>query len=146
MRTQDQSSFTQRVKDPTELWYRSQTQLRSHTAVAEVQTDGYSSDSTPRAWELPYASGAALKKKKKKTADKWTHTVQTPVAQEINCTFKKNATSESSTDLGHSLSTTAISRSTSLYTHADQWIRNTLTGENERRAKPQSKGLKTYLL
>ena len=39
-------------------------QLGSRTAVAVVQTKGYSSDLTHLAWELPYPAGVALKSKK----------------------------------------------------------------------------------
>ena len=45
-----------------ELWCRLQMQIGSHVAVA----GSCSSDSTPRAWALPYATPAALKKKGKK--------------------------------------------------------------------------------
>ena len=41
-----------------ELWYSSQTQLRSHVAAAIAPIQ-------PLAWELPLAAGAALKRKKK---------------------------------------------------------------------------------
>ena len=59
--------LTQWVKDPVlrELWCRSQMLLGSHIAVAVVQASSCSSDST-LAWELPYATGAALKEKKKR--------------------------------------------------------------------------------
>ena len=45
-----------------ELWCRSQTQLRSRVALAVA---GSCSDSTP-SWEPPYATGEALKSKKRK--------------------------------------------------------------------------------
>ena len=63
--------LTQWVKDPAlhELWCRSQTRLGSHIAVAVVQTGSRGFDST-LVWELPYASGAALKSKKKKKKKK----------------------------------------------------------------------------
>ena len=48
-----------------ELWYRLQMQLRPNIAVAVVQAGSCSSDLTP-AWEIPYATGAALTKEKKK--------------------------------------------------------------------------------
>ena len=46
-----------------ELWHRSQIQLGSHVAVAVVHASSYSSDLT-LSLELPYASGAALKRQK----------------------------------------------------------------------------------
>ena len=46
----------------TELWCRSQTWLRSSVAGAVEEASSCSSDSTPT-WELPYAAGAAQKKK-----------------------------------------------------------------------------------
>ena len=48
-----------------ELWCRSQTRLGSQVAVAVMQAGSCSSDLTP-SWELPYATGVALEKRKKK--------------------------------------------------------------------------------
>ena len=48
-----------------ELWYGSQTQLRSCIAVAVVYAGSYSLIQ-PLAWEPPYASDVALKKYKNK--------------------------------------------------------------------------------
>ena len=58
-----------RIQCCCELWYRSQTQLVSHVAVALAQACSYSSDSI-LAWELPYAMGEALKDKKRKKRKK----------------------------------------------------------------------------
>ena len=49
----------------SELQPRSQTWLRSRIAMTVVQAGSDSSDST-LAWELPYAAGAAVKRKIKK--------------------------------------------------------------------------------
>ena len=57
--------LVQWIKDPghcRELWSRLKMWLRYHIAVA--QASSCSSDLTP-AWELPYATGATLKKDKK---------------------------------------------------------------------------------
>ena len=54
-----------RIQCCLELGCRSQKWFRSGVAVAVVETGSYSSDLTP-AWELPYATGAALKNKKSK--------------------------------------------------------------------------------
>ena len=54
-----------RIQHCHKLRHRSQMRLGSDVAVAVVKAGGYSSDLTP-AWELPYASGAALKKDKNK--------------------------------------------------------------------------------
>ena len=53
------------VKDPPQAGVYSQMQPRSGVAVAAVVASSCSSNSTP-SWELPYATGAALKKGKKK--------------------------------------------------------------------------------
>ena len=47
-----------------ERWCRSQTWLGSAVAVAMAWAGSCSSDSAPLAWELPYAAGAAIKRKK----------------------------------------------------------------------------------
>ena len=67
---EDEGSFhglAQWVRDPVccELWCRSQTWLRCGIAMAVVEAGSCSSDSTP-AQEFPYATGAALKREKKK--------------------------------------------------------------------------------
>ena len=49
----------------SELQPRSQTWLRSRSAMTVVQAGSDSSDSA-LAWELPYAAGAAVKRKIKK--------------------------------------------------------------------------------
>ena len=48
-----------------ELWCRSQTPLGFYDAVAVAVAGTCNSDLTP-AWELPYATGLALKSKKKR--------------------------------------------------------------------------------
>ena len=50
-----------RIQRCHELWYRLQTRLGSHIAVAVVQASNCSSNSTLSV-ELPYTVGAALKK------------------------------------------------------------------------------------
>ena len=50
-----------RIQGCCELWYKSQTWLGSHVAVAMVQAGSYSSSWTP-SWETPYASGMAPQK------------------------------------------------------------------------------------
>ena len=52
-----------------ELWCRLQRWFGSGVAVAVVQASSYSSDSTP-AWEPPYATGAAIRKPKKRKTRK----------------------------------------------------------------------------
>ena len=52
--------LSQWVKHCHELWYRSQTQLGSHVAVALVATSPIRS----LAWEPPYATGVTLKRQK----------------------------------------------------------------------------------
>ena len=49
-----------------ELWYRSQTWLRSDVAVAVAQPAAVAPIRHLPAWEPPYAAGAALKSEKKK--------------------------------------------------------------------------------
>ena len=56
-----------RIRRCRELWCRSHRQLGYGVATAVAQADSYSSDS--KLWEFPYASGAALKLKKKKKKD-----------------------------------------------------------------------------
>jgi len=58
-----------RIRPCCELWCRWQMQLTSLVDVAVVQADSYSSSLTP-SLGTPYAMGAALKKKKKKTHKK----------------------------------------------------------------------------
>ena len=53
-----------RIQWRCELWYRSQTQLRSDVAVAAVTLI------RPLAWEVSYAAGAAQKREKKKKRKK----------------------------------------------------------------------------
>ena len=53
-----------RIQHCCELWCRSQMQLESCAAVAGVSAGSYSSNLTPNL-EIPYASGAALKRPKK---------------------------------------------------------------------------------
>ena len=60
-----------------ELWYKSQMQLRSGIAVIVVYTSNYSSDSTPSyssdstpSVGMPYATGEAIKRKKKKRKER----------------------------------------------------------------------------
>ena len=53
-----------RIRHCRELWYRSQTQLRSRVAVALARPVATALIG-PLAWESPYASGAALEKTKK---------------------------------------------------------------------------------
>ena len=65
MRTQVQSRASLnglRIQRCCELWYRSQTRLGSHVAVAIALIQ-------PLAWEPLYAVGVALKKKKKTEYD-----------------------------------------------------------------------------
>ena len=50
------------------LWCRSQMRLTSHVAVA-VCTPAVVAPIGPLAWELPYATGAALKSMKKKKGE-----------------------------------------------------------------------------
>ena len=56
------SGLTVRIQHCCKLWCRSQIWLRSHVAVAVVQA-GSCSSSSVLAWELPHATGAALKRK-----------------------------------------------------------------------------------
>ena len=62
-----------------ELWYRSQTQLRSHIAVAVAEA-------RPLACGAPYATGAALKSQKKKKKKKPTEqkTTKLSLKKKIN--------------------------------------------------------------
>ena len=55
-----------RIRHCHELWYRSQTRLRSHIALAVEQAGGYSSDSAPSLGTAICCGSSPIKRKKKK--------------------------------------------------------------------------------
>ena len=60
MKVQPLASLSEfKIQCCSELWCRLQTQLEFAVAVAVAQAGGHSSNST---WELPYATGTALKR------------------------------------------------------------------------------------